>query len=258
LDGSSDMSRRNTGQTRLFHAIADQIARLIDDGIFPPGAKLPGERELAERFGVSRVTVREAAVALQAAGRVDIRAGSGVYVLDQPAKAAEELPAVSAFELTEARLLFESEAAALAAPIISQADLDRLDELVEAMSGGSDLMTADEADQQFHLVIASASGNAAIIHTIKSLWRMRTEIADVRVAHASICKDDPSSRIEEHAAVLEALKRRDAAGARAAMRRHFNRLIEAMLDAAEQRALDELRRKSSESRERFLIASRIG
>jgi DNA-binding FadR family transcriptional regulator len=259
LDGSSDVTRRVTGQTRLFHSIADQIARLIDDGVFPPGAKLPGERELADRFGVSRVTVREAAVALQAAGRVDIRAGSGVYVRDrQGGASADALPKVSAFELTEARLLFESEAAALAAPIISQDDLDRLDELVAAMSGGSEELSADEADRQFHLVIAGASGNTAIIHTIQSLWRMRTELEEVRLAHASICQKDASSRIDEHAAVLDALKRRDAAGARAAMRRHFNRLIEAMLDAAEQRALDELRRKSSESRERFLISARIG
>jgi DNA-binding FadR family transcriptional regulator len=258
LDGSNDTTRRPGGQTRLFHAIADQIEALIDQGVFPPGAKLPGERELAERFGVSRVTVREAAVALQASGRVAIRPGSGVYVLERDRRDPQGLPAVSAFELTEARLLFESEAAALAAPIISEADLQRLDVLVAAMAGGSPDLTPDEADKEFHLLIASASGNRAIIHTITSLWRMRTELEEVRAAHASICEKDDSSRIDEHGAVLDALKRRDPAGARAAMRQHFNRLIEAMLDAAEEQALREIRQKSSESRERFLIAARMG
>ncbi|WP_255500913.1 FadR/GntR family transcriptional regulator [Caulobacter sp. 17J80-11] len=257
MDGSNDIQRR-AGQPRLFHAVAEQIAALIDDGVFPPGAKLPGERELAERFGVSRVTVREAAVALQASGRVDIRAGSGVYVRDRADARQDGLPEVSAFELTEARSLFESEAAALAAPIISDEDLARLDVLVAAMSGESEELSADEADRQFHLLIASASGNRAIIHTITSLWRMRTELSEVQTAHASVCEKDASSRIDEHAAVLDALKRKDPVGARAAMRRHFNRLIEAMLDAEEKRAFDELRRKATESRQRFLISARIG
>lgn len=256
MDGFADTPRRSTG--RLFHGIAEQIAALIDDGTFPPGGKLPGERELAERFGVSRVTVREAAVALQAAGRVDIRAGSGVYVRDRARARPDALPDVSAFELTEARSLFESEAAALAAPIISDADLERLDRLVRAMDGRDPEIDADEADRQFHLVIASASGNRAIIHTIQSLWRMRTELDAVKVVHASVCQEDPTSRIEEHGAVLNALKRRDPVGARAAMRLHFNRLLEAMLDAAEQRALEEARRKATESRERFLLTARLG
>jgi GntR family transcriptional regulator, hexuronate regulon transcriptional repressor len=254
----TEAPRPTSRPNRLFHSIADQIAALIDQGVFAPGAKLPGERELADRFGVSRVTVREAAVALQAAGRVDIRPGSGVYVREQSSTAPAGLPPVNAFEVTEARLLFESEAAALAAPIISEEDLARLEVLVAAMAGDSADITADEADKQFHLVIAGASGNRAVMHTINALWRMRTELAEVKAAHASVCEKDDSSRIDEHAAVLEALKRRDAAEARAAMRRHFNRLIEAMLDAAEERALLEARRKATESRERFMITARIG
>ena len=72
-------------QIRLFHTVAQQILQLIADEGFGPGAKLPGERELAERFGVSRVTVREAEVALQAQGRLTIKTGSGVFVSAGPA-----------------------------------------------------------------------------------------------------------------------------------------------------------------------------
>src|SRR3954469_14615180 len=95
---------------RLFQGIADQIVGLIREGVFPPGSRLPGERELAERFGVSRVTIREAEIALQAMGRVRIKTGAGVYVTEASAAAGHDLPDVSAFELTEARSLFESEA----------------------------------------------------------------------------------------------------------------------------------------------------
>src|SRR5687768_16009265 len=105
---------------RLFQSVAEQIASLIDQGAFPPGTRLPGERELADRLGVSRVTIREAEIALQAVGRLEIKTGSGVYVSEtQPARDAA-LPKVSAFEVTEARLLVESEAAALAAHNITE------------------------------------------------------------------------------------------------------------------------------------------
>ena len=74
-------------EKRLYHSVADQIMKLIKDGAFPPGTRLPGERELAERFNVSRVTVREAEIALQALGFISIKTGSGVYVLDPAEKA---------------------------------------------------------------------------------------------------------------------------------------------------------------------------
>lgn len=256
MDGFTESPRRPAG--RLFHGIAERIAALIDDGAFPPGSKLPGERELAERFGVSRVTVREAAVALQAAGRVDIRAGSGVYVRETARERRDGLPEVSPFELTEARSLFESEGAALAATIISDADLLELERLVKAMAGGDPDLAPDEADRRFHLVIASVSGNRAILHTIQTLWRMRTELAPVMQFHASVCTTDASTMVAEHAAVLDALKRRDPAAARTAMRAHFNRLLEAMLDAAEARALEDARRQARQSRERFLLSARLG
>ena len=120
-------------ERRLFQEVAERIAAMIEGGSYPPGSRLPGEREIAEQLGVSRVTVREAEIALQARGMVTIKTGSGVYVTDAMAARGDEPPAVSAFELTEARSLFESEAAALAASTITPETLDRLDELLEIM-----------------------------------------------------------------------------------------------------------------------------
>lgn len=241
---------------RLFQSVAEQISELIDEGSFPPGSRLPGERELSERLGVSRVTIREAEIALQAIGRLEIKTGSGVYVSDFQPGRQSSLPKASAFEVTEARLLVESEAAALAAHNITDEGIERLAELIEQMRTG-DHQTANAADELFHRTIAEASNNAALVHTIKSLWRMREDIPEVKATYEAVCVDDAESRTAEHRAVFDALKNRDAAGARAAMREHFHRLINAMLDATERLALEEVQQRASESRERFLIAARM-
>ncbi len=248
---------------RLFEEIADKIAEMVRAGEFPPGSRLPGEREMSERLGVSRVTVREAEIALQARGTLRIRAGSGVYVC-APAGADAAggegaLPTVSAFELTEARSLFESEAAALAAPTISDADLAKLDDLLAQMvEAGDDDARSTAVDREFHMTIAAASGNRVIIHTIKTLWKFRMEDPEVRRTHQSICHHDGEARQAEHVAVVEALRRRDPKAARQAMRLHFSRLLESMLDATEQQERLELERKAAESRQRFLMTARMG
>lgn len=247
------------GEKRLFHSVAEQISALIDEGVFSPGVRLPGERELAERFGVSRVTIREAEIALQAIGRIEIKTGSGVYVAEKQPEAVGALPDVSAFELTEARSLFESEAAALAAENITPDALDKMGTLLEKMRRASD--HSEEAtlvDREFHMTIAEASGNKAVVHTIKSLWRMRSELEDVKRAYDSVCVGDAEYRVEEHRRIFDALKERNPAAARQAMRDHFQRLIEAMLDETERLALLEVQQRASESRERFLASSRIG
>lgn len=245
-------------ERRLFQEIADKLIARIEDGTYPRGTRLPGERELSEELGVSRVTVREAEISLQAAGWVKIKTGSGVYVTSHAGRDEEGLPKVSAFELTEARSLFEAEAAALAATTISDADLAKLDRLLEVMADddlSDDAVSA--ADRDFHLTIASASGNQAIIHVVSTLWRLRNELPEVRASHALVCKQDGTARQSEHGEIVDALRNRDSHGARLAMRRHFNRLLESMLDAAEQRDLRELQQRSAESRARFLTAARL-
>jgi len=242
---------------RLFQSVAEQIAVLIDEGAFPPGTRLPGERELAERLGVSRVTIREAEIALQAVGRLEIKTGSGVYVSEKQPESLAALPSVSAFEVTEARLLVESEAAALAAHNITDQAIELLSDLIEQMRTG-DEEAANEADEQFHRTIAEASNNAAMVHTVQSLWRMREEIPDVKATYEAVCVHDADSRTAEHEAIFVALRDRDPAAARNAMREHFHRLIEAMLDATERMALEEVQEQVSKSRARFAASAKIG
>ena len=244
---------------RLYHEIADKIKDLIMGGAFPPGSRLPGERELAEQFGVSRVTIREAEIALQATGYLSIKTGSGVYVLERSGVEGHALPNVTGFELTEARLMFESEAAALAASHVSDEDLEYLDKLVQQIAAdnpeGEEM--SQKADREFHLAIAAASGNAVVQYIIETLWRIRNELPEVKEVHAAICEiEDATDRQAEHAAVLDALRKRDPALARQAMQDHFRRLLESMIDVTEQRAVEELRKSATESRQRYLATEK--
>lgn len=248
-------------KNRLYHLVAEKIKTQISEGIYPPGSRLPGERELAEQFNVSRVTVREAEIALQALGYIDIKTGSGVYVLGPEAREDQGPRNICAFELTEARLMFESEAAALAARHIDDETLEHLESLLETMLNADPQCddTALQADREFHLTIASASGNKAVKHVVENLWDLRTELPDVREAHAAICERESAAEChDEHLKVLLALRSRDPSAARQAMQEHFRSLLESLIDISEEQAREELRRKSTESRERFLNGATIG
>ena len=237
---------------RLYHSVAKKILKLIESGVFPPGSRLPGERELAEKFGVSRVTIREAEIALQALGHIRIKTGSGVYVLKIKEENKAGIPDISAFELTEARLLFESETAALAARDISDETLDLLEMQIETMQNAEDEDEAERADRNFHLTIATAAGNTAVRYMVEKLWEIRTDLEPVRKVYESVCTQDMATRSDEHTEILEALRNRDPAAARNAMQKHFRRLLEALIDVSEEQAFEEVRKKVTESRQRFL------
>ncbi|CAL1692639.1 Glc operon transcriptional activator [Brevundimonas subvibrioides] len=244
-------------EQRLYQSVAASIRAMIESGEFPAGSRLPGERDLAERLGVSRVTIREAEIALEAQGWIAIRTGSGVYVL-QRTESAASLPNVTAFDLTAARAIIEAEAAALAAAHITDADLLELEELVLAMSDptGSD-ESAAMADQKFHLAIARIGGNPVIEFCVSMIWRIRNELPQVRKVYGRVCHNDGEARTNEHADILAALSRRDPQASRTAMRDHFHRLFEAMLEATESDALAEVRRRTEHDRSRFLATTRI-
>lgn len=246
-------------KSRLYKSIVEGIIALIDEGIFPAGSRLPGERELAERFSVSRVTIREAEIALEALGHIAIKTGSGAYVVRGSNQAPDGLPDVTAFELTAARAVIEAESAALAAVNITDAGIAELQALVDAMAQSQPGIDEDhdEIDRRFHLGIARLSGNPVMEYAVKSLWRIRNELPQVKKIYSSVCTKDTDARTDEHAAVLAALIERDPAAARLAMREHFQRLFEAMLSATEHTALEDIKRRIGEDRQRFLVTTQI-
>ncbi|HUJ00391.1 MAG TPA: FadR/GntR family transcriptional regulator [Usitatibacter sp.] len=209
---------------RLYRRIADQIARLIARGEYAAGERLPPERDLARQLGVSRPSVREALIALEVEGYVDVRVGSGVYVR-RAARGArgESLPTDSGpFELIRARALVESECAALAARNATREQLKAIDRAIDAMEAARDHARLPLApDRLFHLRIAEASGNSALALVVKTLWLQRTGPLFLRLEHHFDTPALWSVAIREHRAIAKAIARRDAAGARAAMRRHM-------------------------------------
>ena len=211
---------------RLYRQIADQIAALIDRGEYAVGARLPPERDLAKQLGVSRPSVREALIALEVEGYVEVRVGSGVYVLSPGtvADAGEPLPADSGpFELIRARWLIEAECAALAAKEATKAQVRAIEDALDGMESDRDKGVMPlGADRLFHLRIAEASGNSALALVVKTLWDQRTGPLFLRLEHHFDTPALWTVAIREHREIVAAIARHDPAAARAAMRRHMN------------------------------------
>ena len=210
---------------RLYRQIADQIAALIERGEYGVGQRLPPERDLAKQLGVSRPSVREALIALEVEGYVEVRMGSGVYVSGpRPGEPGEPLPADSGpFELIRARWLIEAECAALAAKAATKVQVRAMEEALDAMETDRDKGTMPlAADRMFHLRIAEASGNSALALVVKTLWDQRTGPLFLRLEHHFDTPELWTVAIREHREIIAAIARRDATAARAAMRRHMN------------------------------------
>ncbi|WP_143873657.1 FadR/GntR family transcriptional regulator [Catenovulum sediminis] len=229
---------------RMFWSIVEKIEARINSGEFTAGARLPPEREFVETYNVSRPTIREAIIALEVRGRVEVKTGSGVYVLEQKEDSATEHK-ISAFELTQARALFEGEAAALAAFAITDEQIAALEKTMSQMEMGQDV---EKADRDFHLIIAKATKNNAVLSAIQGLWKVRTTNSDVAEAYKDICSQSHTKRLQEHREILNALKKRDTAAARTAMHKHFQRLINALFDKSEEKALEQIKKQTSQTR----------
>jgi len=232
------------GNRRLFWRIVDKIESLINQGEFTAGSRLPPERELAEMFDVSRPTIREAIIALEVRGRVEVKTGSGVYVVEQK-NASIKSKEISAFELTQARALIEGEIAALAAQSITEEELEQLNQTRIVMEKG---LYVEQADREFHEIIARATRNKALEFAVSNLWDLRLKNPQIVADYSSVCTNNNECVMDEHTAIYTALKSHDASAARAAMHKHFNRLINALFDAVEARALEEIKRKNDEKR----------
>ncbi|HEX7623885.1 MAG TPA: FCD domain-containing protein [Anaeromyxobacteraceae bacterium] len=212
---------------RLYRRIARQLSELMDAGEFTPGQRLPAERELAKQLGVSRPSVREALIALEIEGKVEIRVGSGVYVA-QPRPlviAPEREEGEGPFELIRARWVVEGETAACAAREATSEDLAEVgaavDELRRLQGGGR---SPEGADRAFHLAIARATHNGPLFAVVQMLWDQgRGAIWKQMERHF----ETPALRaatLRDHRAILEALEARDARAARKAMRNHLARV----------------------------------
>lgn len=246
------MNRTTAEARKLYQKVASTVAERIATGHYREEERLPSERDLAEEFGVSRPTVREAMLALEIRGMVEARHGSGVYVTKSPvaAQSPAELD-IGAFELTEARAIFESEAAALAATMITDEQVTKLEaKLAEMVEENESDARGELADRAFHVAIAEATNNAAIVAVVEMLWDLRYRSPLCRHMLDLARNVGVKPRIQHHRHILDALKTRDPKKARKEMRAHLESVIEGLLAATEteavERARAEVRRKRSE------------
>ena len=209
---------------RLYQEIALQIRAHIENGEFPGGSRLPSERELAAQLKVSRPSVREALIALEVEGLVEVRTGAGVFVCRPqrafPYHASSEGP----LEIMRARISIEGETAAMAARHIRIAHIRELKNILTSMD--PDLNTEGSylpADRAFHLYIAETAGNGVLVRIVAELFDARHSPLGLQFEKHFENKGTWKQALAEHELVLNALASRNPDLARQAMQRHLRR-----------------------------------
>lgn len=223
-----DVASRTRGHVSLSEHLSQGVLSLIRDGELEPGDRLPSVRELAERFSVATPTMREALRLLEMAGNLDIRHGSGIFVRRPESRLmltnpyARSLDSRTILDLLESRLIIEPPIAELAARKATSRQLDHLAALLE--DAEKNLSGHDAADailgidnMRFHRGIAEGAENAILADVVFTL-------TEVHIKEQMAVLDLYNNRRrdhDQHKQILEALTRRDAAGAREMMTEHL-------------------------------------
>jgi DNA-binding FadR family transcriptional regulator len=222
---------------RLYRQIAEQVRALITQGEFKPGERLPAERDLSKQLGVSRPSVREALIALEVEGWVEVRTGSGVYVLERQARngasnghlngsghAEAARDEWGPLELIRARRVVEGEIAFMAAQQAKRRDIDAMARAIDSMRDAADQGVLPlDGDRAFHSAIVQASGNVVLVETVQSFWDSRRGPIFTRLGGYFETEQSWRAAIAEHEAILQAIRAKDGEAARAAMHTHMDK-----------------------------------
>lgn len=227
---------------RLYQEIGNQLKFLLKSGTYKVGDRLPPERDIAETYSVSRTVVREALIMLELENLVDVKKGSGVYVVALPTDELSESDKkleeedFGPFELLQARQLIESNIAAFAASQIVKSDIVQLRAMLEQERRdlAENILSDYHADEMFHIAIAKATKNSVLENLLNDLWQKR---------HASKMWDKLHSRIQDHSyrkkwlddheKILQALQIKDPAAARQAMWQHLENVKQTLMTVSD-------------------------
>src|ERR1700722_9547273 len=217
--------------SRLYEQIVQQIEESILKGDFKPGDQLPAERDLAQRFGVSRTAVREAVKALREKGLVEAYSGRGTFITDGTSQAIRQSLGLmvkigqpsGSIHLAEVRAILEPEIAALAATRIQEQHLALMRDAVALMDRAQDDPDAYiEADLDFHLALAEAADNPLILSLLDSIVGLLRE-QRMRIFQV---EGGPERGQFHHKRILQAVEQHNSEQARAAMRAHLQQVRE--------------------------------
>lgn len=218
---------------RLYRQIAEQLRSLIKQGEFEVGKRLPAERDLARQLGVSRPSVREALIAMEVEGWVEVRTGSGVYVLDHSQHAGNGKTTAAAtlpgdewgpLELIRARRVVEGEVAAMAATQARRIHTDAMTDAISSMKTDADRGVLPlDGDRAFHTAVVEACDNIVLIETVQRFWDSRRGPLFEKLGGHFETVESWRAAIAEHLAILDAIKKHDSSAARLAMHEHMDR-----------------------------------
>ncbi len=225
---------------KLSTAVTRQIEKLILQGILRPGERLPAERDLAEKLGVSRPSLREAVAELQDKGLLTTRAGAGIYVADVLGSAfSEALIRLFAdhdeavFDYIAFRRDLEGLAACRAARLASDTDLQVIQTVMDRMEAAHKKTNpADEArlDAEFHMAIIEASHNVVMLHMMRSMFQLLREGVFYNRQVMFKQRTTRGALLDQHRAINSAIQARDPDAARAAVIAHLNYVEKALAD----------------------------
>jgi GntR family transcriptional repressor for pyruvate dehydrogenase complex len=225
---------------KLSTAVTRQIEKLILRGILRPGERLPAERELAEKLGVSRPSLREAVADLQNKGLLTARAGAGIYVADVLGSAFS--PALirlfadhdeAVFDYIGFRRDLEGLAACRAARLASDTDLRVIQTVMDKMEAAHKKTNpADEArlDAEFHMAIIEASHNVIMLHIMRSMFQLLREGVFYNRQVMFKQRTTRGALLEQHSRINAAIQARDPEAARAAVDAHLAYVEKALSD----------------------------
>jgi len=240
---SDDASFRRIAPQRVSDRVAKEIVRLISTGQLVPGQRLPGERELAVRMAVSRVSVRAALQQLKAQGLVISVQGGGTRVrssaveLNRPLTELLRSNLENLHELAEIRAILEIWAARRAAEHATVEDLAQLDQLLGAMNDAQRAHTYKAADDvRFHLAVAKASHSAVYMHLLSVIRDILTTMLEYHRYQLFSDADDDLMVNTQHRAVVEAIRSRNPEAAAQAMRKHLAFVLDHYKEARRRQA----------------------
>lgn len=237
---------------KLSHAVVRQIERLILQGVLRPGERLPSERELSERLGVSRPSLREAVAELQESGLLTAKAGAGVFVAEVLGSAFS--PALirlfgahdeAVFDYLDFRSDMEGLAAERAARLGSDTDLAVIAAILAKMEAAHlKRNPADEAalDAQFHMAIIEASHNVVMLHMMRSMFELLREGVFYNRQIMFRQKNTRSILLNQHRGINSAIQARDPEGARTAVAKHLSFVRDALAEDRRARQNEEVAR----------------
>ena len=217
-------------QGRIYEAVVDQLQDLIVSEKLQPGDKLLPERELAQRFGVSRTAVRDAIRVLSERGLVDVRPGAGTFVVREISDTVVESMGLlfqvekSSHEgLHEVREILEVEMAGIAAERATESDIEKIVEAFEEMQRNiNNPARFIEADLAFHLAIAEATHNKIFLILLNAIIDL---LQNSRRMIVTVPKG-PTRALEHHRQMLDSIRRKAKAQARKAMSQHMQQIAE--------------------------------